>query len=155
MHRLLSLDPACRAPLIWEMLFPVPTPRGSSASQADLDADRERRAEFNQMGDATMENLHEVGFDLPEECLFDLSDELPFSFHFLYTILRRFSAFMKVTPSSRILAAYESHKRILQLLAYQTGERSGGGRRWMLKCPLHTWFLREIIQVFPDAKFVW
>lgn len=162
-HRLLSLDPICRAPLLWEMLYPVPSLHCPSISQTDLNADRDLRAEFvkqriqsrNQMGDQTMENLHEVGFDLPEECLFNLSDELPFSFHYLCTILRRFSAFLRHTPSSRILAAYESHKRILQLLAFQTGERGHGGRRWMLKCPLHIWFLREIHQVFPDAKFVW
>lgn len=161
-HRLLALDPACRAPLLWELMRPVPSARGRQTSQSEHDVDRQERAEFmrkrlesrSQLGDQTMENLHEIGYDLPEECLFNMSDELPFSFHFLYTVLRKFSTFQKSTASGRIVEAYESHKRILQLLSYQTGERTDA-RRWMLKCPLHMCFLKELTQVFPDAKFVW
>ena len=161
-HRLLALDPTFRAPLLWEHMNPVPHVTASSSTQADFDADRQQRqstmekhiASLKFLGDRTMEHLHEVAADLPEECLFALSDELPFCFHYLYSILRRFRRFTASTSSKRMVEAYRSYKRILQLLSFQTGEKDTP-RRWMLKCPLHINFLTELIQVFPDAKFIW
>ena len=43
--------------------------------------------------------------------------------------------------------------QILQLLTYQLN--TSVNKRWVLKCPLHLFFLREIVEVFPDAKIVW
>ncbi len=37
-------------------------------------------------GDRTLDDFHEIGYDLPEECLFALSDEMPLSFHYVYMI---------------------------------------------------------------------
>jgi hypothetical protein len=116
------------------------------------------------MGDATMEGLHELGHDLPEECLLFLSDHLPWSFHNIYSCLREMPFFQKMIGtidetgnrqlSPQVVKAYRSYKQCLQLLSYQTGNAENGNN-WMMKCPLHCYFIKEIIEVFPDAKLIW
>ena len=116
------------------------------------------------MGDKTMEGLHEIGHDLPEECLLFLSDQLPWSFHNIYTCCRQMSFFRKMIGlvdqnderqlSSQVVKAFQSYKKCLQLLSYQVGHVENGDN-WMLKCPLHCFFIREIMEVFPDAKLIW
>jgi hypothetical protein len=116
------------------------------------------------MGDKTMEGLHEIGHDLPEECLLFLSDHLPWSFHNIYSCLREMPTFIKMIGlvdetgerlrSAQVVKAFRSYKRCLQLLSYQTGNIENGNS-WMLKCPLHCYFIAEIIEVFPDAKLIW
>ena len=168
LHRLLSLDTAVRSPYLWEMMCPTPRVHEEySAGASEIFAtDRVKRAAdarqqvagLNSLGDKTMENIHEVNSDLPEECIVAMSDEIPLSFHFLYSSFTNMTEYCKEIPSARIIAAYQSYKRILQLLSYQVGEGVAGeavGRRWVLKSPVHSFFLKELLQVFPDAKFVW
>jgi hypothetical protein len=160
-HRLLSLDPEVRSPLLWELILPVPGVKGN-VSAAEFKKDREIRnvfirhriAERNFMGDNSLENLHEVGADFPEECLFALSDEVPLSFHYVYTTLLNLPTVLKGIPPNRIVAAYKSYKSLLQLLSYQVGDTTNP-KRWVLKCPLHIFYLKQIAEVFPDAKIVW
>ena len=160
-HRLLSLDPEVRSPRLWELVMPVPNV-GKGASDADMAKDRDGRRQFivdrikerNFMGDSALENLHEIGADLPEECLMCLSDEIPLSFHYLYTVLLNLTTAFKEISPERIVAAYASYKQYLQLLSFQVGDRTTP-KRWVLKCPLHVFYLKELAKVFPDAKIVW
>lgn len=162
LHRLLSLDPSARAPLLWELVNPVPSVDGDAASdvmKADCDmrakAIKDKLATRSILGDKTLENLHEIGYNLPEECLFSLADEIPFSFHYVYTCLLHLHQFRELIPSQRLLQAYYSHKKILQLLSYQTEGERDSPKRWVLKFPLHIFFLHELCAVFPDAKLIW
>jgi hypothetical protein len=116
------------------------------------------------MGDKTMEGLHEIDHNLPEECLLYLSDQLPWSFHNIYTCLRERPYFQATiglvneqgerTRSAQGVKAFESYKRCLQVLSLQTGQRVEGDH-WVLKCPLHCFFVKELVEVFPDAKLIW
>lgn len=157
LHRLLSLDPAVRAPITWELLAPVPTPSGDE-DQTVQDADRAKRAKYikkliatrKSMGDHALERIHEIGWDLPEECLLGLSDELPILVQYFR------STYMKIQTllSEDATGAYAYYKQVLQTLSYQIGERVDP-RRWTLKCPVHLFYPQQIAKVFPDAKFVW
>jgi hypothetical protein len=156
-HRLLSLDPAVRAPITWELLAPVPGVVGA-APTSEQDKDREKRKEFirklletrKSMGDYALKHIHEVGYDLPEECLLGLSDELPILMQYFYSGYCNIDKLLSIDATS----AYRYYKTILQVLSYQVGERTEA-RRWMLKCPVHLFYTKQIGQVFPDAKFVW
>ena len=78
MHRLLSLDPAVRAPLTWELLAPIPDPTAdplkSDEARSLHTADRHKRMIYikklletrSSMGDSALAHIHEVGYDLPE-----------------------------------------------------------------------------------------
>lgn len=182
LHRLLSLDPQVRAPLLWELLAPVPhkTCKGTEGTLGEVTAsfekDKSFRANFikklmktrKSMGDKAVEHIHEVEWDLPEECFMTLSDEIPCLVQYFY------SAYMHEKDTEPLLRkqmveAYSHHKKYLQLLSYQSNEGgleedSGDNandwattepRRWMLKCPIHLYYPEEIAKVFPDAKLIW
>lgn len=156
-HRLLSLDPAVRAPITWELLAPVPGVPGA-ADTSEQERDRNKRKEYirklletrKSMGDYALQKIHEVGYDLPEECLLGLSDELPILLQYFYSGYLNIDKLLSIDATG----AYSYYKTILQVLSYQIGERTEA-RRWMLKCPVHLFYPREIGKVFPDAKFVW
>lgn len=179
LHRLLSLDPQVRAPLLWELLAPVPRCKGTEDTFEDCQAafgkDMDYRANWvkklmktrKSMGDKSVEHIHETEWNLPEECFMTLSDEVPFLVQYFY------SAYMHEEETESLLrkqmvAAYTHHKKYLQLLSYQNNEGGlpgdGGSkhgwaskdpRRWMLKCPVHLYYPEEIAKVFPDAKLIW
>ncbi len=164
LHRLLSLDPEVRFPRLWELLRPIPSvPHNSSLAEFAKDREaranyiRERLAERHRLGDDGFEKFHEVGYDLPEEDLFAMSDEIPLVFHMIFQDLYDLRGFQKVVSKERIVAAYQWHKKILQILMYQCGDhtRSDGPKRWVMKCPLHILWLPELTKCFPDAKLVW
>ena len=51
---------------------------------------------------------------------------------------------------------YEIFRQVLQVLSYQLGPKEAASpHRWMLKCPIHSLYLEEIKEVFPDAKLIW
>jgi len=168
-HRLLSLDTEyVRSPILWELVSPVPGVKGeyNEETRAEFEKDRKKRADTtrmqihyrNSLGDETMDHLHEYDSDIPEECIVAMSDELPLSSCFLYNCFSHMTDFVKSISSSRIVAAYRTYKRILQLLSYQVGEglnSSSPPKRWVVKSPIHSFFMKELLEVFPDAKFVW
>ncbi len=161
LHRLLSLDPAVRAPLLWELLAPVPKVRGESKIET-FENDRNKRANAmrkliktrQSMGDNALQHIHEIDADLPEECIMALTDELPIHMSCLYSAYMNFEIFLKENSGQRAINAYKHYKKVLQLLSYQVGEAKEP-RRWMLKCPIHLFYIKEIANVFPDAKLVW
>lgn len=64
--------------------------------------------------------------------------------------------YMAAVTTERVRAAYATYKKQLQLLSFQMGEEERRDpQRWVLKCPLHINFLKELASVFPDAKLVW
>jgi len=157
LHRLLCLDPAVRAPILWELLNPVPTVP-TTASKDEKERDSNKRKEHIRkliekrqfMGDRALAHIHEIGYDLPEECLMAMTDELPINLQFLYSCYVDHESFLKLDATS----AYKHHRKLLQLLSHQIGEGENP-RRWMLKCPIHLFYPREIAAAFPDAKLIW
>ena len=167
LHRLLSLDPAVRAPLTWELLNPVPRVNGQSGSVDDIKAhvkDRHSRFKYVEkvietrrfLGDDSLAHIHEVAADLPEECLLCLTDHLPCLPMLLYDDYLNIDAFLAVDATP----AYTTYRKYLQLLSYQTNDFNNNNnvlepKRWMLKCPIHMFYPKQLAKAFPDAKLIW
>jgi len=163
LHRLLSLDPAVRAPMLWELLATVPSNSARGDDAELMQADRASRARFvkklmatrRSMGDKALEHIHTVEWDLPEECFLGLADEVPLLVQYFY------ASYMHPEVSEPLLRkqmvrAYAHYKKYLQLLSHQLGpEEAAHPKRWLLKCPVHLFYTKEIAQVFPDAKLIW
>lgn len=160
LHRLLSLDPGVRSPLMWELLAPVPV-AAKNGFDDEMKVDLEKRRKYvhkliafrKTLGDNALQHIHEIGADLPEECILALTDELPIHMSLLYSCYINWERFFAIS-SDCVSNAYSYYKKVLQLLSWQIGETEDP-RRWVLKCPIHLYYIKEIARVFPDAKLVW
>jgi hypothetical protein len=163
-QRLLSLDPQSRGPLLWELINPVPSAAASPSDSAAMAADREARKEAirlrieerKNLGITIFDKFHELGHDLHEECLFALSDVIPTMPLFVWAATLGMQEYLDTLSEGEIVKAYESYRRFLQLLSFQMGEAERQNpKRWVMKCPLHIMFIKQLAKVFPDAKLVW
>lgn len=143
LYGLLALDPALRAPEGWELLRPVPPPaadRYPDPGRLAL-ADRELRMMATVTG--TLDAIHEYGGRMPKECLSAmsfafLSEELTARYH-----VPSYAAYL---AAADMRPAYDAHRLVLQVL-----QRRTGGRRWLLKSPVHLHSLGTLLDVYPDA----
>ncbi len=145
-HALLALDPAARAPLVWEAAFPSPPPEAATFERdpriARLGAMMEEmlraRPELRQIHD--MKPLNESECEQFMESHFT-SNDLWASFD--------------VPRHARWLAAgasegyYAAHRRMLQQLQWR-----GPRGRWTLKSPDHLYRVAALLDAYPGACIV-
>lgn len=147
LHNLLSQDPSSRALLFWEMIKPSPPP--------DLHArDTDARIKFaKQQIENIYRNLpnllriHAMKAESPEECGFLLRHSfLTFNFYDSW----RVPSYVKWLSNQDLRPAFRYYREMLQLLSWRVP-----GEHLVLKDPSHLSSLEAIMEVFPDAKFVW
>jgi hypothetical protein len=89
---------------------------------------------------------HELRADGPEECFFMLANSALFVQQIMgmlgYTYARNLL-------TSDVSGAYDDLR-----LQYQILHDQRPGNRWIMKCPLHMWFLDDLMNVFPDARII-
>jgi len=133
----------------WEAWNPCPPP---DAATEDTDP-RIAAAEANNPLDNAVPELREMlprdprG---PEECIALLY--LSFMPAFSFEVWGRLPAYCEWgdTAADATLVAYRYHERVLKLLQWRCPPR-----RWFLRTPYHTAALDPILEVYPDARFVW
>jgi hypothetical protein len=149
LHELLAEDPGCRAPRVWEVMFPL---RGAAAR--DGDGARERDDERRQRKAAGClwwyrrlapgaDAVHPLRASTPHECIAIQSYTMR-SEEFVTTC--RVPGYAAFLQGSDLVPMYAWQRRFLQHL--QLGAPS---RRWVLKSPDHVYGLEELFEVFPDA----
>ncbi|MBV9250650.1 MAG: sulfotransferase [Acetobacteraceae bacterium] len=148
LHRLMMEDPANRAPLVWETIYPYP-----------LKQARDRRVErvarqlraFEWLA-PEFRDLHPLHAHSPQECS-EITAHVFRSLRFDTTYhIPSYRAWLEEDEQGH-LSAYRFHKRFLQHLQYQHSGHSGPPR-WVLKCPDHLFALDAIRQVYPDARVI-
>ena len=166
LHRLMLMDPANRAPAVWETI--APSASAGTPLQRIARVTRQLRG-FEWLA-PEFRALHPLDATSPQECSeitahvfrslrFDTNYHIPSYRNWLDADVLRH------------LPAYRFHKRFLQFLQYQDGQphysqrqsqcpsqpndrRRVAARRWVLKCPEHLFALQAIQTVYPDAKLV-
>ena len=147
LHRLLAVDPDNRAPLTWEMDDPVPPPEATAGTARDPRAARVAKelATLDRVAPG-FRAIHELGAELPEECIALMANELT-SMTFLVGL--SLPGYRRWLLARDLGATYASHRRQLQLL--QGEERAP---RWVLKAPFHLHGLPWLLRTYPDACVV-
>jgi Sulfotransferase family len=142
LQELLALDPALRAPLGYEMAYPV------VASDVD---DATRRAwaecEFDLWADVHpgFAAVHSLEAALPEECLWLVAPQFDHGFWTTNTNTPSFTAFRAMTDPAPV---YECHRRFVQVL------QGGQPASWVFKSPMHLGRLPALLAVYPDARIL-
>jgi hypothetical protein len=142
---LLVSAPDNRGLLQWEVQFPDPWP-GSQPGDKDPRYDFLAKA-LEESRDSEFAKIHYVDADTPEECV------LLHAFAFngvqlgFEIMLEPYHSWVK-DQDMRPVYAYQ--KQLMQMLNWRNP-----GRQWMLKAPAHMHSIDAILEIFPDARFVW
>jgi hypothetical protein len=147
LHNLMGLDAKHRIPFCWELCYPLPQhadPVRDRRARIRRTAQKWRLADF--MG-PDQKYAHELRADGPEECFFMLANSAFFvqqimgmtGYSYAHELLR-----MDVS------GAYDDLRLQYQILS----DQQPPGRRWIMKCPMHTWYLDDLMKVFPDARII-
>lgn len=147
LHDILAQDPANRAPLTWETMFPSPPPRAETfttdpriatcaALFPDLD---EQMPEFKA--------IHPMGAELSQECVTMMGEAMTTPlFHNQFRVP---SYEDWVDTEADWSHVYDFHFRQLQHL-----QSHHSLDRWVLKTGAHLWGLDHLLATYPDARIV-
>ena len=142
-HRLLAQDPETRTMPYWESMFPVPPRRGKDTRPDDL---AHVLGQLKALS-PSYEAIHPMGAHEPEECVALFTNV----FRTLqYNVQYRVPSYIEWLRAQDARVAYRQYKQQLQLVHYYRPH----GTRFALKDPTHSVFLDEILELFPDARFV-
>lgn len=146
LHNLLSLDPVNRAPLSWEVMYPLPAPERSTQASDPRIRRAERDFRWLDRFAPEFRKVHEVDARLPQECIAILSYTFRSSqFHTTYRV-PGYQAWLNRDTGG---VAYRFHRRFLQHLQWPSPTE-----RWVLKAPSHMFAMDAIFQTYPDARIV-
>jgi hypothetical protein len=141
LHELLALDPASRTPAMWEMLHPIEALEGESLraiGDAEVRLWHDLAPEY--------EAMHQNSGDGPNECIFITMNEFLSDQWSGCHVVPTYEAHLRRSDHR---GAYRFHRRFLQTL-----QQRRSSERWVLKAPSHLAHLREIFEVYPDARVV-
>jgi hypothetical protein len=142
---LLVTAPDNRGVLQWEVHFPDPWP-GSASGEEDPRY-RPLAKALEQARDSEFAKMHFVDADTPEECVLLHAFALG-GVHLGFEVM--LEPYHSWLLAQDLAPLYAYQKKLLQLLNWRNP-----GRQWMLKAPAHMWGIDAILEVFPDARFVW
>ncbi len=146
LFNLMAQDPANRAPQGWEVQYPNPPPEAGTY-QSDR---RIRKAEryFKQMEQMAPElpAIHEVGAQLPQECLPIMAQSLltPLAW-WAYNI----PSYQRWVDQQSAAPSYVYHRHFLEHLQSRYMKE-----RWVLKSPIHLKTLGALLEEYPDARLI-
>src|SRR6185503_361957 len=143
LHGLLAQDPASRAPLHWEMIYP--SARTGGGRDRRIARATRQLGWFHRLA-PRLKAIHPVGAELPEECLIITSH----SFMSLqFQTSHHVPSYEAWLEAQDMTPAYVWHHRFLQHL--QVDDPS---RHWVLKAPAHLFGLPALFVAYPDADVV-
>ncbi|MFA9470601.1 MAG: sulfotransferase [Deltaproteobacteria bacterium] len=142
-HRLLAQDPDTRTMPYWESMYPVPPKTGKDGRAEEL-------AHVLKQLEAISPNyeaIHPMGAHEPEECVALFTNV----FRTLqYNVQYRVPSYVEWLQGQDARVAYGQYRQQLQLVQFHRPH----GIRFALKDPTHSVFLDTILELFPDARFV-
>jgi hypothetical protein len=146
LHALLAVDPACRAPRVWEVMHPSPPPERTSY---DSDPRVSLAAKELRWLDVLMPDFkkaHLIDARLPQECIAIMAHSfMSYVFESMYFV----SSYRRWHEDQDKLPAYKFHRQFLQHLQWRCP-----GTHWVLKAPSHLLALEALFQVYPDAGII-
>lgn len=143
LHRLLGEDPDNRTLPHWESFDPVHTPEGPEPRQRKLT----RTLMLADLVSPSIKAIHPMDAYQTDECrgMFTNVFRTP-----QFNVQYRVGSYLNWLLEQDATVAYRHHRRQLQLVHHHRPY----GKRFVLKDPTHTFFVDAILEVFPNARFL-
>ena len=147
LHDIMAQDPATRAPMTWEVMFPSPPP-ATASFQTDprIEACAATFPDIDAMIPG-FKAMHPMGALLTQECVTMMGETMctPL-FHCQFRVPSYQDWVDREADWSHV---YRFHKKQLQHL-----QSHHQGERWVLKTGAHLWGLEHLLATYPDARIV-
>lgn len=145
LHNILAQDPDTLAPLTWEMIYPQPQGRQRRGRDRRPEKVDRQIARFARLA-PELSKAHPMSAYSTQECT-EITAHIFQSLRMDTT--HHIPTYRRWLDLTGHRAAYRFHRRFLQHL-----RRQKGPGRWILKCPDHVFALEAILEIYPDARFV-
>jgi hypothetical protein len=147
LHELLTLDPANRNPLFWEVAYPFPPPESATYTTDPRIARQQRELDFSHYIMPGVQGMHRMGSQLPQECVAVTAYVFT---SMLYSTIFRIPSYTRwLEHGADHAAAFRFHRRFHQLLQWRCK-----AKRWVVKSPGHLWTLPALLNEYPDARLI-
>jgi len=147
LHDIFAQDPANRAPMTWEVMFPSPPPESETfESDPRIEACAATFPDIDAMIPG-FKAMHPMGATLSQECVTMMGETMctPL-FHNQF----RVPSYQDwVDQEADFRHVYDFHHQQLQHL-----QSRHQGERWVLKTGAHMWGLEHLLSTYPDARIV-
>jgi len=145
LHDILAQDPANRAPLTWETMFPSPPPAADSfVTDPRIAA---CAAMFPPIEEQQLRAIHPLGAELSQECVTMMGEAM-------CTPLFHNQFYVKTYQDWVDTEADWSHVYDFHLQQLQHLQAFNERDRWVLKTGAHLWGLEHLLATYPDARIV-
>jgi hypothetical protein len=147
LHDILNQDPANRAPLTWELMFPSPPPEAGVGNDDPRVEACQATIPVGDMQSEMFKAMHPMGATLSQECVVMMGETM--CTPLFHNQLRVPTYEDWVDTGADWSAVYDFHRKQLQHLWWHKP-----GDRWMLKTGAHMWGLAQLLETYPDARIV-
>ena len=147
LHDILAQDPANRAPLTWEVMFPSPPPESATFTTDPRIAACAATFPGVELQIPAFKAMHPMGAELSQECVTMMGEAMctPL-FHNQF----RVPSYQDwVDDEADWSHVYTVHRQQLQHLQWHNRRD-----RWVLKTGAHLWGLDRLLETYPDARIV-
>ncbi len=145
---LLSSNPDNGVIMTWEATFPCPPPeKATYLTDPRIERAHKLADQCNRVTPALL-GMHEFSGRIPQDCSQILA--LTFRTEGWFNVMARIDGFNRYMATADQLPAFLYHKRVLKLLQWKNPRK-----QWVLKDPTHLERMTIVLQVYPDACFVW
>ncbi len=147
LHDILAQDPANRAPLTWEVMFPSPPPDAEALHTDPRIAACAATFPGVELQIPAFKAMHPMGAELSQECVTMMGEAMctPL-FHNQFRVPRYEDWVDDEADWSHV---YTFHRMQLQHLQWHHRRD-----RWVLKTGAHLWSLGHLLTTYPDARIV-
>jgi len=146
LFNLLSKDLDNRSPLFWEMMKPLPLVAPGSFSEKSRIFRSNSILFIKEKFIPQLDNIHAIRSESPEECLLIKVYALQSIFYFY---MANTPSYLEYLINADTGISYDWHYKFLKVL-----EKISKPKRWLLKDPSHLGNLKEILDRYPDARFI-
>jgi hypothetical protein len=147
LHDILAQDPANRAPITWETMFPSPPPEAATFKTDPRIARCAATFPSVDLQIPAFKAMHPMGAELSQECVTMMGEAMctPL-FHNQFRVPSYEDWVDLEADWSHV---YVFHRRQLQHLQWRNKRD-----RWVLKTGAHMWGLEHLLATYPDARIV-
>ncbi len=147
LSQLVAADPQFRSLRLWESGSPVPPPEAATQHTDPRIAATEAGLAMMNEAFPLMQTMYHSEATTATEC----QDLMGMSFRTMhFDGSARVPSYLEWVVDSDMQGTYEYHQRALRLLQWHCPPRL-----WHLKTPVHMFALDALLDVYPDARFLW